>query len=154
MLQRLILLSLLSTTLLGCDSNDNVKELDSVLIKNNEYFSTQFNADGNQQVNVKVSLLNNIPSEAFIITEEEYKNWEDEIQTNDFANATLVSLAQFSPIPSEQTESGWMKLSSGAYRILIENTAYGSQVPPINVYFSGTTATASPDSKTKGSFGL
>ncbi|MGF1869940.1 hypothetical protein [Photobacterium indicum] len=124
-----LLLSLLSTSLLGCDSNDDVKELDSVLIKKNEYFSTQFNVDGNQQVNVKVSLLNNIPSEAFIITEAEYKNWEDETQTNDFANATLASLVKFSPIPSSQTESGWMKLDSGDYRILIENTAFGSVRP-------------------------
>lgn len=143
MLKRLILLSLLSTSLLGCDSNDDVKELDSVLIKENEYFSTQFNVDGNQQVNVKVSLLDNVPSEAFIITEEEYKNWEDETQTNDFANATLVSLVTFSPIPSSQTESGWMKLDSGDYRILIENTAFGSVSPPssnisnsINVMYS------------------
>jgi hypothetical protein len=129
MLKRLILLSLLSTTLLGCDSNDDVKELDSVLIKKNEYFSTQFNVDGNQQVNVKVSLLNNVPSEAFIITEAEYKNWEDETQTNDFENATLSTLFKFSPIPSNQTESGWIKLEPGDYRILIENTDFGSVSP-------------------------
>ncbi|MGF1793192.1 hypothetical protein L4D21_21610 [Photobacterium profundum] len=129
MLKRLILLSLLSTTLLGCDSNDDVKELDSVLIKKNEYFSTQFNVDGKQQVNVKVSLLNNVPSEAFIITEEEYKNWEDETQTNDFASATLISIVKFSPVPDNLTESGWIKLESGDYRILIENTDFGSVSP-------------------------
>lgn len=138
MKKQLIVIPMLTLSLLGCDSNDDSSDADSVIIKKNEYYSAPFTVEPNQQIKVKVSLLNEISAEGYIVTEQEFNNWQDVTQTGDYQNATLIPLHTFylststNAIASANTnhETNWITLDSGMYRLLLENTDYGIINPP------------------------
>ena len=124
---------LLTGVLLGCthESDDvgDVSEQDSILVNESSYVGVPFTTSDSKQTNVKLKLLNNIPVDAYVLSETVYRSWQDQTQNNIYTGAIIVPEYSLYNV-TNQSETGWMNIPAGNYYLMIENTDYGAVSPP------------------------
>lgn len=114
----------------GCNSGEDVTESDSLYVKANTYQAPQFSVGKDKQVKVKASLQGGNPIEAYILDEEDYRQWVATTQNGDFGNASLVYIKSITPLNGVH-ETDWFALAEGNYHILFENTAFSAIKPTL-----------------------
>ncbi|KJF87888.1 hypothetical protein [Photobacterium leiognathi] len=116
------------------DKQDNVLVSDVAVIDEDWYYGTKFVLYRDAQVKTKVSIINGVAIEAFLITEKEYNTWVTITQNKQFTDANIQYIENLSISPIATThESDWVTLSAGNYYYLLENTNFGTTSPPFNI---------------------
>lgn len=129
-----MLLLALMGILSGCGSsnskhdNGSVSQSDNIIIKKNEYKGIQFEVKAGKETQISLSPQNNIIVDAYLIEEAQFTNWIDQTQNGLFSSASIRKIRSIENI-NERKKTGWMHLPNGTYRLLIENTIYGTSSP-------------------------
>ncbi|WP_318458436.1 hypothetical protein [Photobacterium leiognathi] len=121
---------------------------DVVVLNEDQYYGVSFNINKTAQVQTKITIIDGVSIEAFLVTEKEYNTWVTVTQNGQFTTATLNYFEELSISPVATThESEWTALGSGNYYYILENTDYGTTTPPINFKDDKVTAEFSISAK-------
>lgn len=132
--------------LAGCDGGSDSSQSDSaestskkvltsdvVIINEDQYYGVKFRLSRAAQVKTALEILDGPAIEAFLVTEAEYNTWVTITQNGQYTTATLNYFKDLSISPvANKHESKWWKIDSGVYYYILENTDYGSTMPPFN----------------------
>lgn len=119
--------------LMGCDTEDD-NDIDSVLVKRNEYKVVEFTLKPGQQVNITVTDLSSVLAETSITDPDSYDDWVSDTQNSGFEGADIYSYYHFPPLSGKHS-SGWQDLHSAiteetTFLLFFENTVSGLISPP------------------------
>ena len=115
-------------------SSSRVLVSDAISINEGQYYAIGFRLNRNADVKTTVTVLDGPAIEGFLVSEREYNAWVTITQGNQFTNADLRYYPDLSISPvATHHESKWGRLEQGTYYFILENTDYGSTLPPINM---------------------
>lgn len=114
-------------------SSSKVLVSDAVTINEDAYKGASFTLNRNADVKTSVKILDGPAIEAYLVSEREYNAWVAITQGQQFTDAELRYYSELSISPvATQHESKWVRLEQGTYYFILENTDFGSTLPPIN----------------------
>lgn len=107
---------------------------DVLTINEDQYLGVKFSLSENAEIKTIVEIIDGPAIEAFLVTEAEYNTWVAITQNGQFSSATLNYFKDLSLSPvATKHESKWWGVDAGMYYYILENTNYGTTMPPFNL---------------------